>query len=192
MSDIKIKVHEMDQKLLDAYSKVSISFQVDSVYKVETKKNGLKGLEIVEESIDSYIKEYDTEGDNPSRLIKKFDVKNWRMVLAEDNNVVIGGAIIAHDTHGINMLEGKSDLAVLWDIRVDPAYRGYNIGSKIIGEVKKWAAGNQCNRLKIETQNINAKACRFYVKQGAELTGFNRHYYKDHPEEIQFIWSIYL
>lgn len=192
MCGIEINVYEIDQKLLDAYSKVPISFQVDSVYKLRPTNSGLDGVEVVEVLVDSYVKGYDTDGDNPSHLLEKFDMANWRIIVARVYDQIVAGAIIAHDTDGINMLEGKSDLAVLWDIRVKPEYRGRKLGTRIMDEAKKWATNKTCNRLKIETQNTNVKACRFYAKQGAELTGYNRHYYYDHPDEIQFIWSIYL
>jgi hypothetical protein len=32
----------------------------------------------------------------------------------------VGGAAVAFDTPGLTMLEGRRDLAVLWDIRVSP------------------------------------------------------------------------
>lgn len=39
----------------------------------------------------------------------------------------VGGAVVAWRTPGADMLEGRDDLAVLWDIRVHPEYRGRGI-----------------------------------------------------------------
>jgi len=46
--------------------------------------------------------------------------------------------------------------------------------------------------LKVETQNINVPACRFYEKQGCHLSSINRNAYKAFPEEVELIWSLAL
>lgn len=187
-----IETRKITQTLLDEYSRVSIGFIADSIYELDRLYSGLEGIRLREISVDRFEKNYDTESHNPSHLKKKFDTDNWRVITAVDQGEMIAGAIIAYNTNGINLLEGKQDLALLWDLRVNPDYRGQNIGTKIINEVKSWAIEQQCTRVKIETQNINVKACKFYVKQGAILTGYNMHCYNDNPDEIQFIWTIYL
>jgi hypothetical protein len=42
--------------------------------------------------------------------------------------------------------------------------------------------------LKVETQNINIPACRFYAAQGCHLGGFNLHAYPAEMNEIQLLW----
>jgi hypothetical protein len=42
--------------------------------------------------------------------------------------------------------------------------------------------------LKIETQNTNVGACRFYERQGCELRAIHRAAYPQFPEEIQLLW----
>ena len=190
MNDFIVSIEKVKQSLLDDYSKISISFLVDSLYQVLPIRHGLGGVSLREIKVNPHQKDYDSVESNPSHLLTKFDLTNWRMVTVTDRDKMIAGAIIAYDTDGIYMLEGKSDLAVLWDIRVNPDYRGLGLGSRIIDEVKKWANSNGCTRLKIETQNNNVKACNFYVSQGATLAGYNMFYYNEHPEEVQLIWSI--
>ena len=73
------------------------------------------------------------------------------------------------------------------DIRVDPAFRGKGIGSACWSE-RRWARQRGCKLLKIETQNNNVQACRFYAKQGCELGGILRHAYKDYPQEVELLW----
>lgn len=190
MFDLKILMENPTESVLKEYAKISIEFKAESEYKIVWKNNGLSGMSFIEESVPSYWKNYDSEEDNPSLLIGKFNMDNWRVVLAFDGETLIGGAIIAYDTDGIKMLEGRDDLAVIWDIRVNKEYRGKGIGSKILARCIKWAKNMECTRVKIETQNNNVNACKFYASQGAKLSNFNRYYYKDYPNEVQFIWSI--
>ena len=144
----------------------------------------------MEEAVSPYLKDYDSVDENPRLLAKDFDLRNWVVISAFDGTSRVGGAIIAYRTEGVNMLEGKDDLAVVWDIRVNKAYRGMGVGSKIFQRCVDWAKENNCTRLKVETQNNNVKACKFYVSQGAKLSNLNRYAYNDYPDEIQLIWSI--
>lgn len=188
--NIEIKIEKPNKERLKAYSKISIAYTVETVLTLKYCNNGLRGIEFIEEKVTPYIKTYDSPSDNPSLLMDKFDIGNWRVVSAYVNDVQVGGAIIAYNTEGIHMLEGKKDLAVLWDLRVDEAYRFKGIGSRLVKAAVNWARKNDCNRLKIETQNINSKACKFYASQGAKLSSFNKHAYSDTPDEVQMIWSI--
>ena len=43
-------------------------------------------------------------------------------------------------------------------------------------------------QLKIETQNTNVRACRFYERQGCQLRAIHRAAYPELPEEIQLLW----
>ena len=72
------------------------------------------------------------------------------------------------------MLEGRRDLAVLWDIRVSPEARRQGVGSALFERVAAWAQLHGCRQLKIETQNTNVRACRFYERQGCQLRAIDR------------------
>ena len=176
--------------MLKEYSNISIKFKVDSEYKLEWKNNGLDGIKLVEKSINPYWKDYDSKDDNPSLIADEFNLKNWCVISAFDGDTRAGGAIIAYNTEDVNMLEGRDDLAVVWDIRINEDYRGIGIGSRIFERCLEWSKDKNCSRVKIETQNNNVKACKFYAKQGAKLSNINKYYYKDYPDEVQLIWSI--
>jgi len=45
-----------------------------------------------------------------------------------------------------------------------------------------------CRQLKIETQNTNVQACRFYERQRCRLHAIHRAAYPELPEEIQLLW----
>jgi GNAT superfamily N-acetyltransferase len=86
------------------------------------------------------------------------------------------------------MLEGRRDLSVLWDIRVAPDARGKGIGSALFERVEAWAQAQGCRQLKVETQNINVRACGFYGRHGCELRAVHYAAYPELPEEIQLLW----
>lgn len=189
---MKIEIEKPSLKLLKEYSLLSIAFTVNSEYVFNKTKGGLGGLVLNEEVVESYDKDYDSKDDNPGLLMDKFDVSNWFVISAYDDGNRVGGAILAYDTPEINMLEGRDDMTVLWDIRINESFRNKGIGHELMKVCKKLSEELNCSRIKIETQNNNVLACRFYVRQGGELTSFTEHCYKDYPNEIQFIWSIYL
>ncbi|MBM3506487.1 MAG: GNAT family N-acetyltransferase [Alphaproteobacteria bacterium] len=92
------------------------------------------------------------------------------------------------DTPGIDLLEGRRDLAVIWDIRVAPGWRRCGVGSDLFAAAERWARARDCTEVKVETQNINVAACRFYEKQGCELRAANRGVYPTLRDEVQLLW----
>jgi GNAT superfamily N-acetyltransferase len=109
---------------------------------------------------------------------------------AFDGDRRVGGVVVAYDTEGVFMLEGRKDLAAVWDIRIQPDDRGRGIGSQLFQRAVNWARTRGCRHLTAETQNINVPACRFYAKQGCELRAIDRYAYPDHPDEVQLIWHM--
>jgi hypothetical protein len=56
-----------------------------------------------------------------------------------------------------------------------------------------WSRERKCTHLKIETQNVNVPACRFYAKQGCRLGAIDRYGYAGHPQvghETMLIWYL--
>jgi len=194
-----IETCEFGIDLLSEYAAIPIAFEVRSIYQVEAVDKGLGGLRLVEQPVSSpYIKDYDADVDGPpTAWPRQFDMRNWGFLLARETQTAhpIGGAAIAWNTNGVNMLEGRSDLAVLWDIRVRSEYRGQGIGSLLLTRAADWARQRGCTQLKIETQNVNVPACRFYASQGCELGVIHRHAYAGWPhvaDETMLIWYLRL
>ena len=111
---------------------------------------------------------------------------------AVDDGVRIGGAVVAWNTPGADMLEGRDDLAVIWDLRVHTDRRRWGAGSRLFRRAAQWARGKGCRRLKIETQNINVRACKFYAGQGCYLGGIHPSIYDELPHEVQLLWYLSL
>jgi GNAT superfamily N-acetyltransferase len=135
-----------------------------------------------------YRKDYDAV-ENPMEWPARFDVSKWALIAAFDGGERIGGAVVAFDSPGVEMLEERSDLLVLWDIRVSCEVHRRGVGSALFRAVESWALTRRCHELKVETQNTNVVACRFYEQQGCHLTRINRYAYPGLPDEVQLIWS---
>jgi GNAT superfamily N-acetyltransferase len=185
---------------LHLYASIPISFWVERVLRVQPVDGGLGGLCLVEEPVpEPYLKDYDNiemedpDQERPTRWPTTFDVSNWAFFLAFHNDTPVGGAAVAFDSPGVNMLEGRRDLAVLWDIRVHPGHRGQGVGSALFRRAAEWARSRNCRQLKIETQNINVPACRFYAAMGCHLGVINRYAYLSVPSiahEVMLLWYL--
>lgn len=191
MSDTSVRVEEVGIDGLQDYAHASIAFSVTSRFRVDLLDGGLGGIALREEAVDPpYTKQYDdVDEERPLRWARRWDLSNWGIFAAFRDERRIGGAVIATDTEGVNMLEGRKDLAVLWDIRVDEDARGMGAGRALFQYGEQWARERGCTQLKVETQNINIPACRFYVSQGCHLGGVNQYaYLPEFPDEVQLLW----
>lgn len=182
-----IEIREEPLSHLAEYARIPMAFQVDRIFEVTGDS---AGPVLTERKLSmSYVKDYDAlRGNSPTDWPRQFDLANWGLLLARVDGSSVGGAVIAFDTKGVDMLEGRSDLAVLWDLRIAPAMRRRGVASAIFSAVEHWATARGCRQLKIETQNINVPACRFYASRGCQLIGICRFAYPNLPEEIQLLW----
>lgn len=175
---------------LSEYAKVSNQFESTSMLEVQLIDNGLGGIRLQEQQVEHFTYHYDSH-ESPTSFPEEFDMTNWGIFLARIDQVPVGGVIIAFNTPRVNMLEGKTDLAVLWDIRVSPAYRGKGIGKALFQKAVEWSRERKCKRLKVETQNINPNACRFYESQGCRLGSINLYAYSDELQnEVMLLWYL--
>jgi GNAT superfamily N-acetyltransferase len=188
---VRIEVNEEPITLLSEYARIPNAFEVNRVLDVAVQGSGRASFVLSERRIDTepYIKNYDAiKGEGPVRWARRFDVSNWGLFAARGEGRLMGGAAVAFDTRGLNMLEGRTDLAVLWDIRVAPAVRGQGVGSALFRAAEAWATVRGCLQLKVETQNINVPACRFYARHGCVLEAIHHDAYPECPGEIQLLW----
>ncbi len=188
-----IEIRQVGPEDLARYGEISIRFTVESVFRVEQVDGGLGGLLLKEERINEpYVKNYDAyEPEGPTRWAKRFDVSNWGFLLAFDGAQPAGGAVLAFRTPNVHMLEGRSDLAVLWDIRVCPERRGEGVGTRLFEHAVAWARQRDCRQLRAETQNVNVPACRFYARQGCRLGVIDCYGYAGDPRvahETMLLW----
>lgn len=183
------KIIEDAPDVLPEYEKISIAFRVESRFRVELSENGLGGIKLTEEPVTPYVKDYDEhENYRPSQWAKRFDMSGWGILSAFEGKKRVGGAAIVCNSPEIEMLEGLKDLACLWDLRVHPDYRNRGVGHRLFTRALVWSQKRHCRRIKVETQNINVPACRFYARQNCELAVINRFAYPEILSETQLIW----
>jgi GNAT superfamily N-acetyltransferase len=188
--DLEIRQEATTPDSLAEHARISIAFVVDRILEVTLADAGLGGMLLAEAPVgDPYVKDYDTlEGEGPTRWATHFDLSNWGMLGAFRGGVRVGGAAIAFRTEDLRMLDGRDDVAALWDIRVAPEARGSGVGSALFRAAEDWAGARGCGWLKIETQNVNIGACRFYQSMGCTLGAIDRFAYPDLPGEAQLLW----
>lgn len=182
-----LEIREEPVTALEEYATVSIAFEVRSELEV-VEKGG--GFELTEMAVAvPYVKDHDAiPGEGPAAWPKQFDLSKWALFAAWRGGRRVGGAAVAFDTPGVDMLEGRRDLAALWDIRVAPEVRAQGVGTALFRAAEAWARDRGCSELKVETQNIDVPACRFYARQGCVLAEANRGAYPSLPHEVQLIW----
>jgi len=185
-----IVLTEETMTVLPEYACVPIAFTIDRVLDVTNRDDGSGGFHLSERRVEEpYEKDYDAiAGEGPLQWGRRFDLSNWTLFVARLANRIVGGATVAFDTPDLTLLEGRRDLAVLWDIRVSPDARRQGVGCALFQRVERWTRAHGCRELKIETQNTNLPACRFYARRGCQLRAIHRGAYPDFPEEIQLLW----
>lgn len=175
--------------VLVQYAHIPIAFQVQELLELTMPEN-LGGFLLSPRRLDvPYVKDYDAvPEEGPASWRHRFDLSNWGLLVAHVEGNLVGGAAVAFKTPNLIMLEDRSDLAVLWDIRVCVNMRNKGVGSALFNMTEEWARARGCRLLKVETQNINVPACRFYLRQGCQLGAIHRFAYPDFPQEIQLLW----
>jgi GNAT superfamily N-acetyltransferase len=173
-----------------AYADVPIAFEVKEVFDVSPETDG-SGRFVLQPRLltTPYRKDYDAVNrEGPARWAERFDVSTWEFFSALSEGHCVGRAAVAYDSPSQDMLEGRHDLAVLWDIRVVPSLRRRGVGAALFHAAVTLASDKGCRHLKVETQNVNAAACRFYVQRGCILRAAYRGAYPEFPDEIQLLW----
>lgn len=174
-----MEIVEAGPEALASYGEVPIRFEVRSRL----------GPDLVEVPVEPWIKNYDAL-EPPSSLPGRFDVSCWRVFLAKEAGRTIGSAVVAWGSADFDMLEGGSDLAVLVDIRVAEEFRGHGVGRKLFESAAAWARAKGCVELRVETQDINVPACRFYKAMGCRLLKAVPGAYAPDNDETMLLWSI--
>ena len=184
-----VRVEPMSR--LAEHASIPIALLVERIFEISGPGKGLAGTGLTEVAVKRpWEKDYDAiTGGSPTLWLTRFDTKNWGLIAAYDGADRVGGAVIAFNTPGVNMLEGEADAAVLWDLRVHPNVRRSGVGTMLFHAVEDWSRQRECLALRIETQSINVPACRFYARMGCSLDAVNQLAYPDLPDEVQLIWK---
>lgn len=185
-----VRIRQEPPTALAEYARVPIAFEVRERLAVVAEEAGLGGLRLAAEPVAApYVKDHDAQpGDHPARWAERFDLRPWGILSAWIDDVRAGGAVVAWDAPDVGLLDGRTDLALLWDLRVDPARRGRGVGTALFRAAEAWARARGARWLKVETQNVNVAACRFYAARGCMLGAVHRFAYPTLPGEAQLLW----
>jgi GNAT superfamily N-acetyltransferase len=189
---LSLQIISIPPSSLAEYARIPIRFEVTSILQPRLIDRGLGGILLDELPAAPYLKDYDLD-ETPANWPQQFNLDNWGFFLAYADNEPVGAAAVAFNTGGVHMLEGRPDLAVLWDIRVRPEWRGRGVGKALFWHAADWSRGRGCTQMKIETQNVNVSACRFYQKMGCELGQIHRYGYAAIPQvrgEVMLCWYL--
>lgn len=187
---MEIAIRQEPAATLGEYGSVPIAFEIRSTFDLSAPSRDSSAFVLTERVLATpVLKDYDAvAGEGPERWRTRFDLTNWGIFGAHSGGKRVGGTVVAFRSPGVNMLEGRDDLAVLWDIRVAPEARGRGVGTALVRAAESWASANGATSMKIETQNINVPACRFYERRGYVLRAANPGAYSIFPDEIQLLW----
>jgi len=186
-----ITLHEIGPARYSQYAAIDAGFDVTSCLRVVPRDYGLAGLEFIEEPVEQpYRKEADCPEDSPLLWPPKSETGEFAAFLALEGDVPVGGAAVVVNPSAAFLFERRDTLAGLWDIRVHPEFRGMGIGSKLLLHAADWAKARGCTQMRIECQNTNVSACRFYAKY-CTLGGVERFGYAacdDVSHEVMLLW----
>ncbi len=189
-----ITYKKVDRTYFPQYDQIPMIVHVSSYYRIVKHDRGLGGFALVETPVKPYIKDFRTVDDESiSSWEKEWDISTWAFFMAFDGERPVGGATVATRTKEINMLSGRDDLAVLWDIRVADAYNHQGVGQALFDMAVNWSREQGLVQMKIECQNNNIPAVKFYHKQGTILAAIDEYVYYNDPEcrhEVQLIWYL--
>ena len=158
---MEIEISLAGPDCLPEYATVPSAFEVRALLRPVLLDGGLGGIVLREEPVQPpYLKDYDASEEGgpehgPEGWAEEWDLSSWGFFLARHDGRCVGAAAVAFETAEVNMLEGRDDLAVLWDIRVHPDLRGRGLGRRLFRRAADWARERSCRQLKVETQNIN-------------------------------------
>jgi GNAT superfamily N-acetyltransferase len=183
-----IRILRESSSTLADYARVPIAFIADRALEVTPRANG-SGFDFAERASEYGLKDYDgLPNEGPERWPHRFDISRWAFFGAFNGNERVGGAAVVVRSPDVDMLEGRDDLALIWDIRVAPSPRHQGVGSALMRAVEAYALTVECVAIKVETQDINVPACRFYMHHGFELHAAIPHAYPECPDETMLLW----
>jgi GNAT superfamily N-acetyltransferase len=187
---MSLEIVEEDPSCLAQYATVPIRFEVVSVFDADGIDRLRRGEEASPVAISpSYVKDYDAcEGEHPAEWPTRFDIANWIILAAYLDGTRVGGAAVAVNDSRLELARDSAELGLLWDLRVAPDVRHRGVGSALLRAAEVAAARRGVRVLRVETQQVNVPACRFYQRNGFVLERVAPAAYASLPHEVELLW----
>lgn len=113
------------------------------------------------------------------RTVRRFLLSPNAVVLAaEEGGRLCGAAVV--------LVRRTSDLARLYSIAVDPDCAGRGVGPALLAAAEAAAIARDCQYLRLEVHENNARAISLYRKAGYCEFGRHHEYYKDRGHALRF------
>lgn len=179
---------------LRTYASISIAYRSAEVLDPDSPAAVGSLLPYSTRTLDApIVKDYDTlPGNHPLDWPARFDVRGWGILVAHRGEHRVGGAVLMARCPELEMLEGREELALLWDLRVSPAERNRGVGTALLAAGESSVRARGACVLKVETQSTNVPACRFYARRGFLLRAARRGAYVAFPHEVRLLWYKHL
>jgi ribosomal protein S18 acetylase RimI-like enzyme len=191
-----ITYRRIDKNEFDSYDKVPMVVHIKSKFVIKKIDRGLGGFLFEEVPVEEYSKDF-TRFEKAMDYEKHFNISGWAFFMAFDEDEPIGAVTVSARNSSCDILDKRDDICALWDIRVAKGYKHSGIGQHLFDMARAWATEEGFSQMKIECQNTNVPACRFYHKQGAQLCRIDEYAYyseyyneKDIRDEIGLIWYL--
>lgn len=185
-----MSIRQEPKAALADYSRVSSAFDVDRVMVVAAPEAEGGPFVLSERLLPAPMrKDYDAlPGGGPASWASRPDLADSMIFAAIADGVRVGGAIAVLRSTDLELLDGRSDLALLWDIRVATNMRRSGVGTALLRAVETSVLTHGTRWLKVETQDINRPACHFYARNGFRLRTVVRDAYENLPHESRLLW----
>lgn len=113
------------------------------------------------------------------RSVRRFLVSPHAVVLvAEIGGTICGAAVV--------LVRCTSDVARLYSIAVDPDCAGRGVGCALLAAAEDAASGRDCQYLRLEVHENNARAIALYRHTGYREFGRLHQYYQDRGHALRF------
>jgi len=175
-----IKIEILDENNLNELNKIDNSFT--TMEKVTLTVTESEKLDFILKPLPNPIKKsWKDETEDASCYIDSTD----KIVFFAYYDNKFAGQIILH--------KYWNNFGYIEDLRVSKDFRRQGIGKSLMNEAIQWSINKKLAGLRLETQDINSSACKFYKSMGFSLEGFDRRLYYGIPEskkEVALYWYL--
>ena len=171
-----ISICTMTKDTVSLLNTIPAEFAVTEILDVE--RTGF-GDTLYFKPANAYRKQYDYDTVDPRTFLDNTD----RVVfLAFEDATIVGQIVLRSNWNKFAWVE---------DLTVRESLRRRGIGRGLLDRGIRWAADSSLSGMALETQDVNAAACRFYSRCGLKIGGYDRFLYRSFPDvssEIAVYW----